>query len=128
MTKRADACGSLTLISSVIDLKKAEAASLADTLDGIGAGMFLVDGSSRIVHANAAGHVMLDEAGILRAVGGRLTVNDAQADQILADTFATAGNGDAAIGVKGIALPLVAREGEHHVAHGLPLTSDADPG
>ena len=46
-----------TLIGKVIDLKKAEAAYLADTLDGISAGMFLVDASGRIVHANAAGHV-----------------------------------------------------------------------
>ncbi|MGC2081099.1 MAG: hypothetical protein WA728_34835 [Xanthobacteraceae bacterium] len=44
------------LVGRVIDLGRAEAASLADTLDGISAGMFLVDGTGRIVHANAAGH------------------------------------------------------------------------
>jgi len=112
-----------TLIGRVIDLKQAEAASLADTLDGISAGMFLVDATGRIVHANAAGHVMLDAADVLHAKGGRLQVNDAQADQMLADAFATAGNGDAAIGVKGVAVPLVARDGERYVAHVLPLTS-----
>jgi DNA-binding CsgD family transcriptional regulator len=36
-----------------------------------------------------------------------------------------AGNGDAAVGVKGIALPLIARGGERHLAHVLPLTSGA---
>jgi DNA-binding CsgD family transcriptional regulator len=41
----------------------------------------------------------------------------------LADTFATAGNGDAAIGNRGVAVPLLARDGERHVAHVLPLTS-----
>jgi len=112
-----------TLIGRVIDLKQAEAASLADTLDGISAGMFLVDATGRIVHANAAGHVMLDATDVLHAKGGRLQVNDAQADQMLADAFATAGNGDAAIGVKGVAVPLVARDGERYVAHVLPLTS-----
>ena len=113
------------LIGKVIDLKKAEAASLADTLDGISAGMFLVTATGRIVHANAAGHVMLNAAAVLRPEAGRLAVNGSQADQILADTFATAGNGDAAIGVKGVAVPLVARDGELYVAHVLPLTSGA---
>jgi hypothetical protein len=53
------------LIGKVIDLKKAEAASLADTLDGISAGMFLVDETGRIVHANIAGHVMINAADVL---------------------------------------------------------------
>jgi DNA-binding CsgD family transcriptional regulator len=113
------------LIGRVIDLKKAEAASLADALNGISAGMFLVDARGRIVHANVAGHVMLNAVDVLRADGGRLAVNDPQSDQVLADTFATAGNGDAAIGIKGIAVSLVARDGERYVAHVLPLTSGA---
>jgi len=113
------------LIGRVIDLKKAEAATFADTLDGISAGMFLVDATGHIVHANAAGHAMLSAGDMLRAAGGRLVAGDPQTDQSLADIFATAGNGDAALGVKGIALPLIARNGERHVAHVLPLTSGA---
>ncbi len=113
------------LIGRVIDLNKAEAASLADTLDGISAGMFLVDATGRIVHANGAGHVMLDAADVVRARAGRLAVNDPQADQVLADTFATAGNGDAAVGIKGVAVPLIGRGGDRYIAHVLPLTSGA---
>ena len=113
------------LIGKVIDLKGAEAATFADTLDGISAGMFLVDASRRIVHANAAGHVMLADAGILRSADGRLVAGDKEADQALRDIFVAAGNGDAAVGVKGIAVPLMARSGERYVAHVLPLTSGA---
>jgi DNA-binding CsgD family transcriptional regulator/PAS domain-containing protein len=113
------------LIGRVIELKKAEAATFADTLDGISAGMFLVDGAGRIVHANVAGHAMLSKADILRAANGRLSACNLQTDQTLADIFATASNGDAAIGLKGIALPLAAGDGEHHVCHVLPLTSGA---
>jgi hypothetical protein len=40
------------LIGKVIDLHKVEAAAFADTLDGLAAGMFIVDGNARIVHAN----------------------------------------------------------------------------
>lgn len=113
------------LIGNLIDLKKAEAATLADTLDGIGAGMFLVDAGGRIVHANAAAHTMLNTAGVLRAEGGRLAANDPGADRTLADAFAMSDVGDGAIGAKAVAVPLVARDGERHVAHVLPLTSGA---
>src|SRR5215470_9866885 len=41
------------------------------------------------------------------------------------DIFACAGNGDVAIGIKGVAVPLNARGGELYVAHVLPLTSGA---
>ena len=114
-----------TLIGKVVDLRKAEAASFADTLDGIDAGMFLVDPTGRLVHANAAGHAMLTEMDVLRATGGHLTLNDPQADQALAETFATTGDGDAAVGIKGVAVPIVALNGERYVAHVLPLTSGA---
>jgi DNA-binding NarL/FixJ family response regulator len=68
---------------------------------------------------------MLKEACVLRAEGTRLIANDAQADQTLTDTFATAGSGDAAVGIKGVAVQLLARDGERYVAHVLPLTSGA---
>jgi DNA-binding CsgD family transcriptional regulator len=109
----------------VIDLKKAETASLADALDGISAGVFLVDATGRIVHANFAGHVMLNAADVLRANGGRLAVNDPQSNQAPADTFATSSYGDVAVGINGAAMPLVARDGGRYVAHALPPTSDA---
>jgi DNA-binding CsgD family transcriptional regulator/PAS domain-containing protein len=113
------------LIGKIIDLKSAEAASLADTFDGVSAGMFLLDATGHIVHANAAGHTMLRKASVLRTEGMRLIANDVQAHQTLTDTFATAGSGDAAVGIKGVAVPLLARDGERYVAHILPLTSGA---
>jgi DNA-binding CsgD family transcriptional regulator len=111
------------LIGRLFDLKAAEAASLADTLDGLAAGMFLVDATGRIIHANAAGHGILSAGDFLSAAGGRLFASDGQVDQTLREIFAAAGNGDAAIGIKGIAVPLTARDGEGQVAHVLPLTS-----
>ena len=113
------------LISRIIDLKTAEAASFADTLDGISAGMFLVDARGRIVHANASAHALLAEASLLRAAGGKLAANDARAEQALREIFLAAGSGDAAVGTKGIAVPLITREDERYVAHVLPLTSGA---
>jgi len=113
------------LIGRVIDLKTAEADGFADTVDGISAGMFMVDASARIVHANASGHAMLAQGSPLRAVGGKLAPNDASAEQGLNEVCAMADGGDAAVGVNGIAIPLMARDGERYLAHVLPLTSGA---
>jgi DNA-binding CsgD family transcriptional regulator len=113
------------LVGRLIDLKAAEAASLACTLDGLSAGMCLVDAAGRIVHANTACHVILDAGDFLSTVGGRIVARDAKIDQALRELFAAAGSGDAAVGTRGIALPLRAQDGSHHVVHVLPLTSGA---
>jgi DNA-binding CsgD family transcriptional regulator len=113
------------LIGKVIDLKKVEAAALADSLDALTAAMFLVDTSSRIVHANKSGLVMAAEGSVLHASGGRLGAIDPAANQALLDSFAAAADGDVAVGRKGIAVPLTTRAGERYVANVLPLTSGA---
>lgn len=113
------------LIGRVIEIKIAEAASFADTFDGLSAGLFMVDAGGRIVHANGAGHALLLAGDILKSIGGHLQATDPQADQTLHEIFAAAGKGDAALGVKGIAVPLTRGDGERHVAHTLPLTSGA---
>ena len=113
------------LIGLVIHLQTAAAATFADTLDGISAGMLLVDARGRIIHANTSGHALLGEGSVLRSAGGKLAANDASAEQTLHEVFLAAGSGDAAVGTKGIDVPLKAREGERYVAHVLPLTSGA---
>jgi DNA-binding CsgD family transcriptional regulator len=110
------------LIGRAIDLKTAEASALADTLDGVSAGMFLVDKSGRIIHANASGRAMLDERSVLRAISGRLAANEAKATLALNEVLAVAARGDAAVGIKGVSVPLAARDGDLYVAHVLPLS------
>jgi DNA-binding CsgD family transcriptional regulator len=113
------------LIDRVIELKSAQAATFADTLDGLNAGMFLVDASGRIVHANASGLAMLETADFLRETNGRLEAGDAATEATLKEIISAAGGGDAAIGIKGVAVPLNARDGARYLAHILPLTSGA---
>lgn len=112
-----------TLIAKSIDLKHAEAASLAETLDGLDAGLILVDAAGRVVHANYAARDILAMDDFLRVQGGRLVARDGHVNQALRETFDGAGNGDAALGLKGIALPLIANDGDRYVAHVLPLSS-----
>lgn len=113
------------LIGRTIDLKTAEAASFADAFDAISAGMFLVDGDGRIVHANRSGHAMLIDGTVLRATGGRLAAVQAESDRGLRETLAAAGCGDASLGSRGIAVPLMSLSGDRFAAHVLPLTSGA---
>jgi DNA-binding CsgD family transcriptional regulator/PAS domain-containing protein len=113
------------LIGRLIDLRAADAASLSDTLDGLSAAMCAVDPDGRIVHANAACHVLLDAGDFLSVVRGRIVASDTRIDRTLRELFAAAGSGDVAIGTRGIALPLMVRDSSRYVAHVLPLTSGA---
>ena len=113
------------LIGNVIDRHRVEAAALADTLDGLAAGVFLVDAGGRIVHANASGHALVHDGSCLSAPGGRLTATDPQAGEALRDAFVAAAGGDNSLGVKGIAVPLKSQDGDRYIAHTLPLTAGA---
>jgi DNA-binding CsgD family transcriptional regulator len=102
-----------------------EAAALADTLDGLAAGLILVSSTGRVVHANTSGLAMLDEGSVIRGKGGKLTATDTPGDRVLQDIFLSAAGGDAAIGGRGAAVPLTSSDGERYIAHVLPLTSGA---
>ncbi|MGH6737317.1 MAG: helix-turn-helix transcriptional regulator [Methyloceanibacter sp.] len=111
------------LVSRVIELKTTAADTFAETLDGLNAGMFLVDAGGRIVHANAAGQALLAAGEVARVVGGRLIAQDSGADGVLQDVFAAASLDDMAVGTSGISVALAARDSSRHLAHVLPLTS-----
>ncbi len=111
------------LINKAIDSRQSEAATFANTLDGLGAGIFLLDAGGRIVHANISGHDMLSADDYLRSVCGRLVARDPKVNQGLRDIIA--GNGGVSNEATGAALPLTAHDGERYVAHLLPLTSAA---
>jgi DNA-binding CsgD family transcriptional regulator/PAS domain-containing protein len=111
------------VVGHALEHKTAEAATLADTLDGLRAAVLLVDADGRVVHANAAGEIMLRSGLALRSVSGRLAAVDARASPALLEAIAAAKGGDTAVGRRGIAVTLDARDGERYVAHTLPLTS-----
>jgi DNA-binding CsgD family transcriptional regulator len=115
-------------IGQVIDLKKIEAAALADSLDTLPAAMFLVDALGRIVHANLCGHSMASEGNVLNARSGKLSAFDSEVNRALLDAFTAAGRGDGSMGRKGLAVALKARDGSRYVANVLPLTSGARRG
>jgi DNA-binding CsgD family transcriptional regulator/PAS domain-containing protein len=110
------------LINKTIDFRHSEVATFAATLDGLSAGIFLVDADYRLVHANVAGHDMLRADDFLGSVGGQLVARGMKSNRTLREVFAD--NGDA-LGVTCTALALTARDGERYVMRVLPLTSAA---
>jgi DNA-binding CsgD family transcriptional regulator len=111
------------LIGRVVNLRRVEPAMIADTLDGLEAGMFLVTADGRLVHANASGRLMLANGDLVRSLDGSFTLYNRQAEQTLNDIFAAAENGDGAVGARGIDVPFQSGDGKRFVAHVLPLTS-----
>ncbi len=109
------------MINKAIEARQSEAMALSDILDGLSAGIFLVDANCRLVHANAAARGMLGADDFLRAIGGHLVAREAQANQTLREAFAT--GDDHCLSIKPIAFPLTAHDGDRYVAHVLPLKS-----
>lgn len=114
------------LISRVIELHKIDAEMMSETLDGIAAGLFLVDDQAGVVYANRRGKDMLRDGEVMAsASSSTLSLFDAEANRILRSAIADAGAGDAAVATQGIAIPLGSASGERLVAHLMPLTSGA---
>lgn len=113
------------LIGKTIQLNTAEAATLADTLDSLAAAMFLVDATGRLLQANVSGHALIGDASVVKASGGRLVANHPVTDQLLRDALTTTQGGHENLGTQGISLPLPTSDGQHYVAHILPLTAGA---
>jgi len=110
-------------IGQIIELHKVEAAMLSDAVDGVAAGVVLVRADGQIVYANASARALLGEKNVLREADGVLKVFDPIAQKAFDDAFAAAAGGDIALGRRGIAIPLLSRDGERYVGHVLSLTS-----
>lgn len=116
------------LVARTISHKSAAAATLADTVDGLSVGVFLVDASARIVHTNAAGQAILAQGTALRSANGKLVATDPNAARVLGDILERSEGGDRALKIRAVAVPLPTREGERYVAHVLDLASAARRG
>lgn len=112
-------------IAGIIDLHKVEASMLADAVDTIAAGVFMVKDDGAIVRANDSGRRMLAAGDVVRSIQNRLVPSDVNARPTLHEAIAGAGAGDVALGPRGVAVPLTSSGPDRYVAHVLPLTSGA---
>ena len=114
------------MINKAIESRKSEAKALSEIVDGLSAGIFLLDANCGIVHVNAAAREILGADDFLRAIGGQLVAREARANQILREAFAA--GADQSSTARPMALPLTAHDGNRYVAHVLPLKSLARNG
>jgi DNA-binding CsgD family transcriptional regulator len=108
-------------ISRILKVNSAAAQSFAAALDASAAGVVLVDGNLRIVHANAAAQAMLAAGDPVRDGAGRLELLGDLAPGALAAAVAGAERSDTALGRKGIGIPARRRDGSPLTLHVMPL-------
>lgn len=109
------------LIANAIHLGDAETASFINLLDGLRAGVFLIDARQRLVHANASGRELLAEGEILHITEGRLVPNEAAGAELLETAVARTAKAGGAPPAGALAMPLKTATHQCYVAHLLPL-------
>jgi DNA-binding CsgD family transcriptional regulator/PAS domain-containing protein len=108
-------------ISNLFDLKTVEAATFAATVEALTIGVVLTDEHAKIVHANAAAETMLAAGDLILMQHGRIAVQSATTTNSLQSAIAQAAKDEAALGQKGIGIPILRPSGEPLVIHVLPL-------
>jgi DNA-binding CsgD family transcriptional regulator/PAS domain-containing protein len=110
-------------ISDVLNMQAIKIETLQSSLDLLKAGIVLVDGEAKLVHANKAAEVMLKAGSPISARRGEIRTRSAEASAALKAAVATAASDEAAIGAAGIGLPAPQTDGSPALIHVLPLAS-----
>lgn len=108
-------------ISNLFDMKAVEAATFAATMEALTVGVVLADDDAKIVHSNAAATAMLEAGDPIVERDGRIAVQSATTTASLQSAIAQAAKDEAALGQKGIGIPIPRPIGAALVIHVLPL-------
>jgi DNA-binding CsgD family transcriptional regulator len=111
-------------IGKVVEMHRIDADALADAVDALSAGVFLVGDAGCVVRANAAARALLAAGDMLYLHDGALTVRGSRPTQKdLTEAIGGAIRDDLIVSRHGVSIPLAAGNGDRYVAHVLPLTS-----
>lgn len=108
-------------ISNLFDMKAVETTTFAATVEALTAGVVLADEDSRLVHANATAHAMLEAGDPILLRDGRIGVPSSKITASLQSAVALAAKDEVTLGQKGIGIPITRGNGEALVLHVLPL-------
>jgi DNA-binding CsgD family transcriptional regulator len=109
------------LISKYLDRESAAADTFAGALDGLAAGVILVDVNLGVVHANRSARKVLDGPSPVRISSGMLSVGNATTQGVLAEAVVHAAHNEAAITRRSISIPSRREDGTPLVLQVLPL-------
>lgn len=112
------------LIGGAIEHTSLQQSALADTLDSMSAGIFLLDAEAHLVHLNAAAEKMLEPGGPLTAVSRQLVAADRNNAGTLGAAIAAAVEADPALDRPSTTIPLRDFAGQVYFVHVLPLGSE----
>jgi DNA-binding CsgD family transcriptional regulator len=112
------------MIGKLIDATQSRAIAFADTIDGLSAGVFLVDRNGDLIHANAEARALLSAGDVLSAVNARLLAHDPAVNGLLRNALVDVGD-HTSVG-NGVSLPLATRDGDDYIVSALPLKSGAN--
>ena len=108
-----------------LNLQEVERAVLADVLDGLSTGVFLVDARGRLISANVAGLAMIRSGSPARRAGDILVLSHRPANRALQSALAAAKLGQSPADRKGFCVPFSGPDNEPYIAHVLPLRAGA---
>jgi DNA-binding CsgD family transcriptional regulator len=110
------------MINNIVDKSNMATMLYRKVFDTLAAAVFVVGLGRRLVFTNASGDAMLQEGKLLGLNNQMLFAKHAMgAEAALDDAIEKALKGDAAIGFKGIGVPLLSAHGERAAAYVLPL-------
>jgi DNA-binding CsgD family transcriptional regulator len=90
-------------------------------LDSLSAALFILDHSGRIVFCNSKADRLLSNGELVQKRSGMLEARRPASDVALNDAIARAAKGDAALGIRGIGVPLIASDGSRAAAYVISL-------
>jgi DNA-binding CsgD family transcriptional regulator/PAS domain-containing protein len=109
-------------ISDMVDRGRLAIALFRRVLDTLTTAIFIVAQGQRIEFANEAAETILSEGKLLRRSQGALTTaRPGPSAEALDDALIRAAQGEKALGIKGIGVPLMCATGERAAAYVLPL-------
>lgn len=108
-------------ISNLLGLEALRVQGFAAALDTVAAGIVLVGAGMQVLHANGVAAGMLRDEDVILTRQGALRLCGVVATRQLQAAVGTAAGHEAALGRRGVAVPVRARSGDATVVHVLPL-------
>jgi DNA-binding CsgD family transcriptional regulator/PAS domain-containing protein len=108
-------------ISHALDLRTLKSDSLEAALDALSAGVFLLDGEARVVHANHAGERQVKAGSALRVVNNRLSPTSHSAGDAFIGALSLKVDADKHLSATPHSIAMPATDGEGLIATILPL-------
>lgn len=109
-------------INSMVDRSNLALTLYRKVLDALSVVVLIVDAGGRLVYANALADVMLSKGDFIAFQNGHIRARRGEGmPDYLQPAIARAAQGSGSLGIGGIGVPLVGREGERASAYVLPL-------